>query len=205
MTIADDAFVFSYGPDHQRHCDPDATTHRYSRMTAALGIDTHLHALRHYSATELKMSRVASGASFGKIRELLLPATSHLDWIRVGWRRPRHTHPDQEIDPAVALNATVLYPIRWHPVPDSCISCNCRDLAAASLPLLGARSAPAGRVDLPSIHRGAFAGLEHCSLPVSRPTSTSAPLPATSGTVAVERTKGGSAEWPGPLEGMNLS
>lgn len=53
MTIADDAFVFSYGPDHQRHCDPDATTHRYSRMTAALGIDTHLHALRHYSATEL--------------------------------------------------------------------------------------------------------------------------------------------------------
>jgi hypothetical protein len=30
MTLADDAFVFSYGPDHRRHCDPDTTTHRYS-------------------------------------------------------------------------------------------------------------------------------------------------------------------------------
>ena len=28
-------------------------THRYTRMCARLGIDSHLHALRHYSATEL--------------------------------------------------------------------------------------------------------------------------------------------------------
>jgi hypothetical protein len=75
-TLTGDSFVFSYAPDHQRHCDPDAVTHRYSKMTADLGIDTHLHALRHYSATELKMSRVASRASFDKIRELPLPATS---------------------------------------------------------------------------------------------------------------------------------
>ena len=53
MTLADDSFVFSYTPDHRRHCDPDAITHRYSKMTADLGIDTHLHALRHYAATEL--------------------------------------------------------------------------------------------------------------------------------------------------------
>ena len=33
--------------------DPSAVTHRYGRMCAALGIDSHLHALRHYSATEL--------------------------------------------------------------------------------------------------------------------------------------------------------
>lgn len=52
-TLDDDAFVFSYAPDHRRHCDPDAITHRYAKMTADLGIDTHLHALRHYSATEL--------------------------------------------------------------------------------------------------------------------------------------------------------
>ncbi|MGH3935750.1 MAG: tyrosine-type recombinase/integrase, partial [Pseudonocardiaceae bacterium] len=52
-TLDDDAFLFSYAPDHRRHCDPDAITHRYSKMAAALGIDTHLHALRHYSATEL--------------------------------------------------------------------------------------------------------------------------------------------------------
>ena len=52
-TLNDGSFVFSYAPDHRRPCDPDAITHRYSKMTADLGIDTHLHALRHYSATEL--------------------------------------------------------------------------------------------------------------------------------------------------------
>jgi integrase len=52
-TLAEDSFVFSYAPDHRRSCDPDGITHRYAKMTAALGIDTHLHALRHYSATEL--------------------------------------------------------------------------------------------------------------------------------------------------------
>jgi hypothetical protein len=34
------------------------------------------HVLRHTMATQFEMSRIASGASFGKIRELLLPATS---------------------------------------------------------------------------------------------------------------------------------
>ena len=48
-----DAYVFSYAEDHSRPCNPDALTHRYSAMTASLGLDTHLHELRHYSATEL--------------------------------------------------------------------------------------------------------------------------------------------------------
>jgi integrase len=47
------AFIFSYQPDHSKPCNPDAITHRYSRMCARLGIDSHLHAGRHYSATEL--------------------------------------------------------------------------------------------------------------------------------------------------------
>jgi integrase len=34
------------------------------------------HVLRHSAGTAMKMSRVASAASFGKIREQLLPATS---------------------------------------------------------------------------------------------------------------------------------
>ena len=38
---------------HDRPCDPSGVTHRYARMCAELGIDSHLHALRHYSATEL--------------------------------------------------------------------------------------------------------------------------------------------------------
>lgn len=48
-----DAYMFSYEVDNCRPCDPDGITHRYARMTASLGIKTHLHALRHYSATEL--------------------------------------------------------------------------------------------------------------------------------------------------------
>ena len=49
----DDAFVFSYRPDHSQPCDPDGVSHRYVAMCKKLGIDSHLHALRHYSATEL--------------------------------------------------------------------------------------------------------------------------------------------------------
>jgi integrase len=49
----DTAYVFSYAADNSRPCNPDTMTHRYSTMTAALGLDTHLHELRHYSATEL--------------------------------------------------------------------------------------------------------------------------------------------------------
>jgi integrase len=51
-------FVFSYQPDHARPCNPSGVTHRYARMVGKLGIRTHLHAIRHYSATELLASGV---------------------------------------------------------------------------------------------------------------------------------------------------
>jgi integrase len=51
--LDDEAFVFFYSPDNRRPCSPSAITYRYARMTAKLGLRTHLHALRHYSATEL--------------------------------------------------------------------------------------------------------------------------------------------------------
>lgn len=54
----DQAFVFSYEPDHSRPCNPDGISHRYTSMCQKLGIHTHLHALRHYTATEL----IAGGA-----------------------------------------------------------------------------------------------------------------------------------------------
>jgi integrase len=57
----------SYAPDHRRHCDPDGITHRYAKMTADLGIDTHLHALRHYSATELLAGGVDLGTVAGRL------------------------------------------------------------------------------------------------------------------------------------------
>jgi integrase len=53
--FTEDLFVFSGAktPDHSAPYPPNAVSQRYSDMAARLGIDTHLHALRHYSATEL--------------------------------------------------------------------------------------------------------------------------------------------------------
>jgi integrase len=55
LTFTEDLFVFSgiKSPDHSLPYSPNAITQRYKDMATRLGIDTHLHALRHYSATEL--------------------------------------------------------------------------------------------------------------------------------------------------------
>ncbi len=48
-------FVFggTRSPDHATPYSPHAVSSRYRDMAERLGIDTHIHALRHYSATEL--------------------------------------------------------------------------------------------------------------------------------------------------------
>jgi integrase len=56
--FSEELFVFSYRPDHARPCNPSGVTHRYARMVGKLGISTHLHAIRHCSATELLASGV---------------------------------------------------------------------------------------------------------------------------------------------------
>lgn len=53
ITLTDDAFLFSQDPDRASFLIPASVTQRYRRLVERLGIDTHLHALRHYSATEL--------------------------------------------------------------------------------------------------------------------------------------------------------
>lgn len=53
MAIDRDGFVFSLAPDSSGYIKPGTVTQRYDRMAARLGIETHLHSLRHYSATEL--------------------------------------------------------------------------------------------------------------------------------------------------------
>ncbi|NKQ57119.1 tyrosine-type recombinase/integrase [Amycolatopsis sp. K13G38] len=50
---APNALMFSYAPTADRLADPDAVTRRYTNMGKSLGIDSNLHALRHYAATEL--------------------------------------------------------------------------------------------------------------------------------------------------------
>ena len=55
IEFTDDLFVFTgtKSPDHSHPYPPDALSSRYTNMAKRLGIRTHLHALRHYSATEL--------------------------------------------------------------------------------------------------------------------------------------------------------
>ena len=45
--------AFSASPDLLKPRDPSSMTRRYKRLANKLSIDSHLHALRHYSATEL--------------------------------------------------------------------------------------------------------------------------------------------------------
>jgi integrase len=47
------SFVFSAAPDRSRPRDPSSMSHRFRRLADGLGIDAHLHTLRHYAATEL--------------------------------------------------------------------------------------------------------------------------------------------------------
>jgi integrase len=53
--FTDDLFVFSGSktPGYSEPYSPNAITQRYKDMAARLKIKTHLHALRHFSATEL--------------------------------------------------------------------------------------------------------------------------------------------------------
>ena len=53
VTLDREAFVFSPAPDGSAHLVPSSVTQRYGRMAKRASVDTHLHNLRHYSATEL--------------------------------------------------------------------------------------------------------------------------------------------------------
>jgi integrase len=53
IELSDTAYVFSPSPDGSTPPRPNSVTQRYSRLAKSLDIETNLHALRHYTATEL--------------------------------------------------------------------------------------------------------------------------------------------------------
>jgi integrase len=55
IKLTDDMYVFMSpsSPNPTAPYSPDAVSNRYKKMATRLGIKTHIHALRHYSATEL--------------------------------------------------------------------------------------------------------------------------------------------------------
>lgn len=60
LTLDDEMYVFSAARtfDPTTPCSPHSVSSRYRNLARRLGIDTHIHALRHYSATELLMAGV---------------------------------------------------------------------------------------------------------------------------------------------------
>jgi hypothetical protein len=65
--LADRGFVFSLATDHGTFIDPSSTTQRYDRMSSRLKINSTLHKLRHYSATELLNAGVNIRAAAGRL------------------------------------------------------------------------------------------------------------------------------------------
>jgi integrase len=53
LKLPANAYLFSGSPDGSTFLTPDSVTQRYERMVARLGIETTIHKLRHFSATEL--------------------------------------------------------------------------------------------------------------------------------------------------------
>ena len=53
VELGEEAYLFSHDPSRAKPYNPSSVSHRYTDMCAEIGIESHLHALRHYSATEL--------------------------------------------------------------------------------------------------------------------------------------------------------
>lgn len=67
LTFDKGAYVFSNAPDHAMFLIPDTATQRYDRMAERLDINTTLHKLRAYAATELLNGGVDVRAVAGRL------------------------------------------------------------------------------------------------------------------------------------------
>ncbi|QRP45785.1 site-specific integrase [Amycolatopsis sp. FDAARGOS 1241] len=56
LALTGKTWLFSAQPDFSKPRDPSALTRKYKKLVAALGVETQLKELRHYSATELLTS-----------------------------------------------------------------------------------------------------------------------------------------------------
>ncbi|MGH9105088.1 MAG: tyrosine-type recombinase/integrase [Acidimicrobiales bacterium] len=58
VQLVDDPFILSRAAEGSEPCLPDGLTHQYERLASNLGLTSHLHELRHFSAT----AAIAGGA-----------------------------------------------------------------------------------------------------------------------------------------------
>lgn len=100
-----DGFVLSPVPDCSVQTNPDTVTQRYGRLAARLGIDTHLHSLRHYSATELiaagvdirtvagRLGHAGGGSTTLRTYTAFVLEADQRAAAALATRRPRHSTP----------------------------------------------------------------------------------------------------------------
>jgi integrase len=100
VTIARDAYVFSPVPDGSTPTRPDTVTQRYLRLASRLGINTRLHSLRHFSATEL----IAAGVDVRTVAGRLGHSGGGSTTLRIYTGAPLTMRPDGRAREATAVD-----------------------------------------------------------------------------------------------------
>jgi integrase/recombinase XerD len=109
----------------------DAAHNRWKKYCAAAGAGIGIHQLRHAHATELKVSGVASAASFGTSREHALPAAQRAASRCPGLSGAPRGHDDLGLHGPPGSDATMMRLIPLHGVHHRC-ACWHRDAAGSS-------------------------------------------------------------------------
>jgi len=101
LKVPPDAFIFSRSPVGSEPVRPDVVSKFVPRVAKAAGVDTHLHALRHFSATQL----IAGGHDVRTVAGRL----GHAD-AAVTLRVYSHVLPERDREAAAALGRTLALP-----------------------------------------------------------------------------------------------
>lgn len=108
-TFSERTYLFSSmrTPDHSAPYSPHAVSSRYKEMAERLGIRTHLHSLRHYSATELltagvdlrtvagRLGHGGGGATTLRVYAAWVAASDRKAAELLGSRLPKRSRPAQ--------------------------------------------------------------------------------------------------------------
>src|SRR5262249_75982 len=101
-----------------RPVEPRNLVRSFHRICTAHGLrDIKVHHLRHTTATLLKMSGVASDASFGGSRERPRPATQRAAPGQTGSEEGTWSRGELGCDHPVAPNRTMRQPVRLQRIP----------------------------------------------------------------------------------------
>jgi integrase len=109
VALVEDPFVLSRSADGSSPCLPDGLSHQYQHLARGLGLSTHFHELRHFSAT----TAIAGGADVRTVAGRL----GHAD-PSVTLRVYAHALEARDRELAGFLGAAVLGPMDSSPEPD---------------------------------------------------------------------------------------